>query len=71
MPGRPTGPHPLPPLRRDYEGSRLDAQHTVSAYERLIPIIRRIVKTSHDSPNPSEHRTLPPGMRRVIGGTHQ
>jgi hypothetical protein len=43
MSARPMQPHPLPPVRRDYEGSRLEAQQVISAYECVIPVIRRLL----------------------------
>jgi hypothetical protein len=31
----------LPPIRRDYQGSRLEARLLVSAYECVVPVTRR------------------------------
>ena len=39
---RPRKPYsPLPPIRRDYQGSRLEARLLVSAYECVVPVTRR------------------------------
>jgi hypothetical protein len=61
----------LPAIRRDYEGSRLEAQQLVSAYECVVPVLRRPL-TNHRG---SRHVVGPPGdhavIRKAIGGAHQ
>ena len=71
MSGRPKQPHPLPPVRRDYEGSRLEAQQVISAYECVIPVIRRLLKAHQGSASVRSPRGAPDGVRKAIGGSHQ
>jgi hypothetical protein len=71
MPGLPRQPRPLPPVRRDYEGSRLEAQQIISAYECVNPVIRRPLKAQRGSPRIRGTRGGLEGVRKAIGGSHQ
>jgi hypothetical protein len=51
MRGHPRPAHRLPPLQRDYEGSRLEAQQIIAAYELVIPRARQPVPAP-DGPAP-------------------
>lgn len=71
MSEHPMQPHPLPPVRRDYEGSRLETQQLISAYECVIPVIRSPLR-AHQGPLPDRSpQGTSDGVRQAIGGTHQ
>jgi hypothetical protein len=61
---------PLPPIRRDYEGSRLEALQLVSAYELVVPVIRRAPNSLRD-PLRAVGQGGPGSVRSAIGGSHQ
>jgi hypothetical protein len=71
MSGRPMQPHPLPPVRRDYEGSRLETQRIISAYECVIPVIRRLLKAHQGSLPVRSPQGASDGGRKAFGGAHQ
>jgi hypothetical protein len=64
-------PHPLPPVRRDYEESRLEAEQLISAYECVIPVIPRPLEAHQGSLAVRSLRGAPDGVREVTRGTHQ
>jgi hypothetical protein len=62
---------PLPPIRRDYEGSRLEALQLVSAYECVVPVIRRPLNRPRGSLHAVGRQGAPELVRNAIGGSHQ
>ena len=70
MSGHSKHPSRLPPVRRDYEGSRLEAQQVISAYECVLPVIRRPLKV-HQGPLPVRSPQGTADGVKTIGGTHQ
>ena len=61
----------LPAIRRDYEGSRLEAQQLVSAYECVVPVIRRLLSNHQGTPHAVGPQDAHGVDRKAIGGSHQ
>ena len=61
----------LPAIRRDYEGSRLEAQQLVSAYECVVPVIRRPLSNHQGTRHVVGPQEAHGVIRNAIGGTHQ
>lgn len=71
MSGRSKRPSLLPPIRRAYEGSRLEAQQLVSAYDCVLPVIRGLLRNHQGSSHVASPQGAPEEMRKAIGGSHQ
>jgi hypothetical protein len=71
MPESPKHASPLPPLGRGHEGSRLAAQQVISAYELIVPVVRRRFELHQESFQIRTRLSDPAGMRNAIGGSCQ
>ena len=71
MSSRSKPPSLLPPIRRDYEGSRLEAQQLVSAYECVVPVIRRPLSNPRGTLHVVGPQAASGVMQKAIRGIHQ
>jgi len=69
MTGPPAPSQPTPPIRRHFEVSRLQAQQAITAYEWIVPVIRRPLVAHPDAPAARGPRAAPAAPGRAIGGT--
>ena len=71
MSAHPEQSRPAPPIRREFEVSRLEAQQVIAAYECVLPVIRHRFEPSRDRPHTHFPRVPRIGTVMANGGSHR